>query len=534
MAECVSNIPRGEDDIEDILGSLRSRIQSRDPSHRPDFDYKLKEISDWVRKQKECAQSKSTQIPIENQGKVIVAFINTLDKFRSKNTHEVYKGVLEIISSEAVLKGKPYGPELKVLCSIISAILVVNKSKESCVVDRLAKVVHDELTLFNRKFQDQKYDGLRRRVSDQIFQLRSMQPGEKLDDENLWNDYVQFLGELANRFESPLPFKYEDSLAEDPEVADCVTALVTYCEAYGCFMALLLAAKGKYVEFRSEYKVNEEVVNRKISRQREDTKAKLDFLSDERYLTFLGRLPHHGGKLTKILALSRNLRAKGLVEVVRGSLDLTPMQSLDTVESDARKVSRQSVKGKAEGHQIFNGSPLKCLFFSLWGPKFYAQFINETDFPVKIVSGRIGQNKGNLEIVQVLQPHASHSQRAFSFTDFMCGFSTGGYIILYMNGVVSPGTEPPTDDARVIEFALSRGHMPPILNHKINIEDKTNNEFTSGKDTYKKMNSMETKSLYWFERGIHFMARGEIVTERFNIGIWRFLIQEFDPLAVED
>ena len=61
-----------------------------------------------------------------------------------------------------------------------------------------------------------------------------MQPGEKLDDDNLWNDNVQFLGELANRFESPLPFKYEDSVAEDPDVADCVTALVTYCEAYGC------------------------------------------------------------------------------------------------------------------------------------------------------------------------------------------------------------------------------------------------------------------------------------------------------------
>lgn len=109
-------------------------------------------------------------------------------------------------------------------------------------------------------------------------------------------------GELANRFESPLPFKYEDSVAEDPDVADCVTALVTYCEAYGCFMALLLAAKGKYVQFGSEYKENEEVVNRKISCQRRDAKGKLSFLSDVRCLTFLGSLPYQGGKLTKILA----------------------------------------------------------------------------------------------------------------------------------------------------------------------------------------------------------------------------------------
>ncbi len=197
------------------------------------------------------------------------------------------------------------------------------------MLDQLAKAVHDELVHFNKMLQDQKYDGLKRRVSDQESQLQTMESGEKLDDHNLWNDFVQLMGELSNRFESPLPFKYEDNLTKDPDVADFVTAVVTYCEAYCCFMALLISAKGKFAELGSAYREDENAVDRKISCQREDAKEKLSFLSDKRYLTFLGRLPYEGGKLTKIVALSRNKRGKSLVEAVRSSLGLQEMQGLD-------------------------------------------------------------------------------------------------------------------------------------------------------------------------------------------------------------
>lgn len=215
---------------------------------------------------------------------------------------------------------------------------------------------------------------------------------------------------------------------------------------------------------------------------------------------------------------------------------MTPIQSLDTVESAARKVSRQLVKVKVEGHQIHTGNWLRRHVLTAFGPSFYAHFISETNFPMKIVSGRFGQNKGNFEFVQVVQPHVSHPQRAVSFTDFLgTGFFTGSYITLYLNGIVSPDMAPPADDVRVMEFALSLGLLPPIFNRKIiNIEDKTSNEFTGGKDTYKKMNSSETKTLYWFDKGTHFMARGEIVTQYFIIDIWLSIIQEFDPLTEED
>ena len=528
--------------MEDILNSLRLRItvffQSCHSSLRPDFEDKLNEISEWVREQKNTTKDKSRQTRIENLGKVIVAFVNTIDKFKSENSLEIKKGVLEVISSLAVLEGGPYGPALKVLCTISSAILINRKPKERSVVGQLANVVHKKLVHFNKKLQDQKYNGLKRRVSDQTTHLQSMKPGEKLDDGTLWNDYVQFLGELSNRFESPLPFKYEDNLTNDPEVADFVTAVVTYCEAYCCFMALLTAAKGKYSDLGSEYKEKEDAVNRKINCQREDAKEKLSFLSEEKYLTFLGRLPCEGGKLTKIVALSRNLLGKSLVEAVRGSLDLTPMQSLATVESAARKVACQSVKGKVEGHQrIYSANLLKWFLLSSLAPTFLVcvQFINETNFPMKIVSGRIGRRKANLEFVQDVQPHTSYPRRACSYTSFspFREFSTGGYIILYLNGIISSDKEPPPEDARVLEFALSEGFLP-FFGPKIDIKDKTVNEFTHGIDTYKKMTSRKTKTLYWFESGMHFMARGEILRDSVNNVAWRFVIQTFNPLAMED
>ena len=449
-------------------------------------------------------------------------------------------------------------------------------------MDQLAKVVHDELVHFNKRLQDQKYEGLSRRVSDQKCQLQTMELGEKLDDPYLWNDYVQFMGELSSRFESPLPFKYEDNLTKEADVADFVQAVVTYCEAYCCFMALLMAAKGKFAGLGSEYKKAEDTVDRKIICQREDARDKLSFLSELRYLTFFGRLPYEGGKLTKIVVLSRNMRGKSVVEAVRGSLDLQEMQDLATVELAAKKVSRQSVKIRLEGHQIHpenrvGRSPktekppemvanvvytkksnseqnaegasemvaavvytkksisdmkkLGAMVTNVINTKmsFLVQFINETDFPMKIVSGSVGVSKSNLEFVQEIEPRSSCWKNA----NLAYSFSIGGYLIIYLNGILGSDEEPPTRNARIIEFALSSALQ------RVNIQDKTFCEFSRGQDTYDTMmKSAElTESLYWFDGGRHFMTRGEIVWGgRIMTGgtIWRFVVQEFDPLAEEE
>ena len=505
---------------------------------------------EWVIKEMQKIKDKADQPSFKKLDKVIEATVNAWEKFKSGGEVDIVKGVLDIISSLAVLSDHPAGLAIKALCSIIGTILTYQKPKQPSVVQQLAKVVHGELVNFNKKLQDQKYDGLRRRVTDQVDQLRTMRPGEKLDDPSLWNDYVQFMGELSNRFESPLPFKYDKaSLSKDPDVADFVTAVVTYCQAYSCFMALLIAVKGKFSGMGGKYEEDEEVVDRKIRCQKEDAVGKLAFLSDEKNLTFLGRLPYEGGKLTKILVLSRNFQCKFLVAEVKRSLGMPEMPKLEKVESAAEKVSRQSVKLKLdERHQVPPGNFFRWMVSSIFGPKFWVQFVNETDFPMKVVSGTVGLFTLHtmLKFVKDIKPHASHQVYLDSGTalsefaeylwnlDFLSTtvFSAAGYLTIYLNGTLNSEREPPVEDARVIEFALSKQRLGEIM--KINIEEKSSSEFTQGQDTYSTMKSGKAKTIYWFDYGQHYMAKAEIVIAPFNVVIWRFLIQDFDPCKVED
>ena len=112
--------------------------------------------------------------------------------------------------------------------------------------------------------------------------------------------------------------------------------------------------------------------------------------------------------------------------------------------------------------------------------------------------------------------------------------------MIYLNGILSSEIEPPVDDVRVIEFAVSReedwlGQLGVQLGvrQKINIQDKTNDEFTRGQDAYNSMKCGEAKTLYWSNRDIHFIMRAEIVNG-FRMETWRFVVQDFDPLASQD
>ena len=586
-----SNYHQSPSTMEFEVKSLRLKLSdfsdACQSSTKLSFDDELDEISNWVEEQQQKTEEHDKeQISFEEVRNVLITTTNGIEKFKSEDSLEASKGVLDIISDAGKRYNGPYAIPVKAICSIIGKLLAESKPQQPSVVDQLAKVVHDELVHFNKRLQDQKYDGLRRRVSDQKSQLQTMKLGEKLDDPNLWNDYVQFMGELSCRFESPLPFKYEDNMTKEPDVADFVKAVVTYCEAYCCFMALLMVAKGKFAKLGSEYKKVEDTVDRKMMCQREDAREKLSFLSELRYLTFLGRLPYEGGKLTKIVVLSRNVRGKSVVEAVRGSLDLQEMQDLATVEIAAKIVSNQSVKIRLEGHQIHPGNRVCCSPKTEEPPKMVAnvvykkksnsdqntegasemaatvvykkklnaiskirgatamvtnvintkmsylvQFINETDFPMKVVSGSVGASKSNLEFVQDIEPRSSCWKNA----NLAYSFSIGGYLIIYLNGILGSDEEPPTRNARVIEFALSS------TLERVNIKDKTFCEFSHGQDTYDTMmKSAElTESLYWFDGGRHFMTRGEIVCPwggRIMTGgtIWRFVVQEFDPLAGEE
>jgi len=168
---------------------------------------------------------------------------------------------------------------------------------------------------------------------------------------------------------------------------------------------------------------------------------------------------------------------------------------------------------------------------SVLRPPFWVQFVNETDVPIKIVSGTVGWRKTNLKFVQDVLPHSSHAQ-GLAYSSFHT-FSSGGYLIIYLNGMLNPNSVRPEGDVRVVEFAMS-GAMLDFFSEKINIRDITSGEFLSGQDTYNAVKSGEAKTLYWFDRGVHYMARAEIVRSFFGVVIWRFVVQNFDPLTVQD
>jgi len=245
--------------------------------------------------------------------------------------------------------------------------------------------------------------------------------------------------------------------------------------------------------------------------------------------------PYEGGKLTKIVVLSRNTPGKRLVDAVRRSLDLPQLPDSATVESVASKVSSQRVKLKLEDHATL--SPQNSVFYQgnravvaqtrvLVGVVFI-EFINETDFPMKIVSGKVGRRRSRSVTFTHDVQSRSNCWLEISRLPGSSEFSTGGYIILYQNGILSSEEQPLATNVRVIVFALSS-----LM--KINIQDKTSSEFTCGQDTYDKMNSGKAKTFYWFNYGKHFMARAEITRCRSGQLTFRFVVQDFDPLAVCD
>ena len=116
----------------------------------------------------------------------------------------------------------------------------------------------------------------------------------------------------------------------------------------------------------------------------------------------------------------------------------------------------------------------------------------------------------------------------------MTSLLVGTSFFEYLNGALGSDTEPPDGNARVIEFALSHSRVILSYQPKIYIQDKTSDEFSRGKDTYNNMKCGKTKTLYWFENGMHFMARAEVIPLWFGNMVWRFVVQDFDPCSAQD
>ena len=172
-----SNYHQSASTMEVEVYSLRLKLSNfSDACQSPtklSFDDELDEISNWVEaQQRKEEENDEEQISIEEVRKVLIATTNGMEKFKSEDSQEATRGVLDVISKVGNLVGGPYGKVTVAICGIIGKLLTESNPQQPSVVDQLAKVVHDELVHFNKRLQDQKYNGLRRRVSDQKFHKR--------------------------------------------------------------------------------------------------------------------------------------------------------------------------------------------------------------------------------------------------------------------------------------------------------------------------------------------------------------------------
>lgn len=211
--------------------------------------------------------------------------------------------------------------------------------------------------------------------------------------------------------------------------------------------------------------------------------------------------------------------------MVTSSVGLPPLPSFTTVESKAEIVSRQSVKLKVEGVPEPSVGPKR--------PLCTVQFINKTKFPIKIISGSVGDRVNNLKFTEAVEP-ASYVEKYPTLS-----FSLGGYIIIYLDGKVREDDTPHADVTRVIELALSSDGLDFTRNDqlvpiKVNIQDMTCSESTKGQSTYSKMEKGErTTRTYWVTNDVHHMASGDgdyvFVPLGMTPFLWRFVVQDFDP-----
>ena len=516
-------------DTDESLVSFHTCLTKFADSHefpllKDDLEKRISEIKDWVEEMKKSSDEKAKKELVQNMGKFATSAVSGIQKMGSG---DVLGGTLEMVSVYLGFVGEMVGGPIGAavgaitgtICSIIGAIFAASKPHQPSFMEQVAEAVHRELVEFNSKLQNQKYEGLKLRVSNQSAQLQKMKRGEKLDDPNLWKDYVQFMGELGDRIQSPLPYKYENNLTKDPDVADFVKALMTYCQAFGCFNALLITAKGTFKRLGEEYKEADDQADREITGQRKYLEGTLSFLFDEKYLTFLGRLPSEGGKLTKIVAFSRNTEARSIVKMTTRGFGFPELPDYNTVESKAEIVSRQSVKLKLQGHyNIFE-----------WDSN-QRQFINETQFPMKVIEYKVSED------VKVFSENLK--PRSSLFRGDVC---SRGYVLIYLDGQVRLDDEPYTsDETHIIEFASDGG----FSSKGINIQDKTCSELTRGQDTYDKINSQKNKQIDWKTKGVHYVASAECQTRVVSFYVnglssppttqCRFVFQDFDPFRDQD
>ncbi len=474
------------------------------------------QIRTFVEEQKAAAKEAETAKLISGLGKVVETSINSVDDIASGEPARVMKGSLTVAISVAAVVGGPYGAAASAICGILGAVISLSSPKEPDLATRFAEMVRKELQLYHRKVKEEHFSGLQHRIKTMIYVLeRFKDQGGNWDDmiDNLLyeRDLPQFIGEVVHNISKGLS---RDSKQEDCE--DCVRSMVLYCNAQTSLLLLLANILATLKSADHPLRGIEGL----FERERKNCREVLGFLSDENNLSPSAFLPTEGGKVFMIIALRNDAAAYISVDGFRETFGMRKMQDIDVIKEKVIAANFFGVRSIIELYQ----KPHQR------GDHHYFQFINHTDLPVKVECGTAGDHVNGLKFCKDVLQRSSYEHIATKKT---WNFSTAGYFIVYLDGVLRSYEKRFNDNIKVFEFSLSN---PFMGSRKGAILEKTDNVFSvNGQDCWNKIGTYFGDPIIFTHAKKHYALKaslGGIIGDRGKNGCytWRFAIQEFDPL----
>ena len=497
----------------------------------PEIANDLSEVRKYVGEQKASADTEKRAELISGLGNVVVTSINSLDDLTSNEPKRVLQGSLNIAITIASVVGGPYGAAAGALCSVLGALVSAGSPKEPDLATKFAGLVRIELQKFHRKLEDEKFAGLQHRVMlmNNSLQHLSKESSES-DIDNLIDhvlyetDLPSFIGKVAYNITNELT---KDSSEEDTD--DCVRSMVIYCNAQTTLFILLANIMARLKTTGKKTTALQSL----FDGEKKSARDLLKFLSDKVNLGPASHLPTEGGKIYKIMALRRNIPAYEVVESFRASLGLSTMADIDELRKIAYDADLFEVRSVIGSYP----SPHEK------GDNHYFQFINHTDLPVKIDCGKGGGRVNGLKFCTDIKKRSSYEHIATKKT---WNFSTCGYFIIYLDGLMRDHSNRFNGSIKVYEFSLSN---PVIGARKANILDKSKNVSSSidGSECWNSMTCANfDKPIYFLHAKKHYMLQASLgggsgLFNALNLPVikeagkngcftWRFVLQDFDPL----
>ena len=161
------------------------------------------------------------------------------------------------------------------------------------------------------------------------------------------------------------------------------------------------------------------------------------------------------------------------------------------------------------------------------GDNHYFQFINYTDFPVKVVCGMAGSKVNGLRFHQDVLPRKSYDHIA---SVHGMKFSTAGYLIIYLDGEFKSYKDRFNGKIRVYEMALVNG---ADRYRKGNILWKEDLSKVDGEECWNIMGSKFATNATYFSHGNQaFAVFAALADGEDDHHTWRFVVQQYDPSTV--